>query len=180
MTKEYDEFKGDILREVKLKEVINKRHQDYEEVLRKELIMAKNIIKNPVMLKKANVDMNFDRMKVYKFKDIDHEFQGKNGTNNPITIQPIFVKNNSNTGFTSRRSLSINEKLSPRTNMSGFKDLKPLKGIEPLNRFYNNTPQNMTLSSNFIKKKKHHFLSSHLECANQSIEYKHSNIFTLE
>ena len=42
-------------------------------ILRKELTMAKNIIKNPILLKRADRDLNFNRVEVYPFKDVHKE-----------------------------------------------------------------------------------------------------------
>ena len=35
--------------------------------------MAKNIIKNPILLKRAERDMNFNRYEIYTFKDANQE-----------------------------------------------------------------------------------------------------------
>ena len=181
-TKEaFDHFKNHVMREVKLSEEINKRHEGYQQVLKKELIMAKNIIKNPIMLKKASTDLNYDRLQLYKFRNIDEELQSKPPPKNIRSIQPIFVHNKSKDRMVSRRSLSINEKLSPKTNFSLRRELDLLNNNDKLHRLYNYTPQNMTLSSNFIKKKRSHFLSSPIsEIHNQSIEYNNSKFLSTE
>lgn len=62
-------------RELKLNHMINKRHEGYEKVLQKELTLAKNIIKNPVMLKKAERDANFHRVDIYTIKNTDAELK---------------------------------------------------------------------------------------------------------
>lgn len=50
-----------------LKDMIVKRHEDYTEILKRELVIAKNIIKNPKLLKIWNRDMHYKNLNIYKF-----------------------------------------------------------------------------------------------------------------
>lgn len=50
----HEAMKKDVIKEFKIKELIIDRHKEYSEVLKKELIHAKNILKDPITLKKAN------------------------------------------------------------------------------------------------------------------------------
>ena len=61
------------VRELRLGEIIKLRHEKYQDILKKELTMAKYIIKDPTMLKKAGTHMNFDRVDIYPFKEAQKE-----------------------------------------------------------------------------------------------------------
>ena len=54
--------------ELKLKDVILKRYQNYSQVLKKELVYAKNIIKNPKLMEKWNMKLNFKMIDIYPYK----------------------------------------------------------------------------------------------------------------
>lgn len=54
--------------ELRLKDEIVSRHQHYIDILRKELIFAKSIIKNPKLLETHNRKMNFGEVDIYDIK----------------------------------------------------------------------------------------------------------------
>ncbi|CAI2365266.1 unnamed protein product [Moneuplotes crassus] len=53
--------------EVIIKDMLIKRHKKYTHVLKKELVLAKNIMKNPRMVKKMETTFNFDSMDIYQY-----------------------------------------------------------------------------------------------------------------
>jgi ABC-type Na+ transport system ATPase subunit NatA len=57
-------FKKEIIKELNIKDLIINRHTKFEGVLKKELFMAKNILKDPSLSKKAERLLNFDCMPV--------------------------------------------------------------------------------------------------------------------
>lgn len=67
-------FQKELGSEIIVHEAIKKRQQEYIEVLKKELILAQNIIRTPVLLEHANKKFNFDDVEFYK-----HEPVGKDG-----------------------------------------------------------------------------------------------------
>ena len=67
-------FQKELGSEIIVHEAIKKRQQEYIEVLKKELILAQNIIRTPVLLEHANKKFNFDEVEFYK-----HETAGKDG-----------------------------------------------------------------------------------------------------
>lgn len=60
MEEELTRFKNETKKELELKDVLLERQQKFITVLKKELVFAKNIIKNPNLFQKAFEDMNFD------------------------------------------------------------------------------------------------------------------------
>ena len=91
--------------EIKIKDMIIQRHKEYDQVLQKELTLAKNIIKNPKLFKKAFMEMNFNSVDLYKIRSgaidplresLDHETKNilfqkwilKERWNNKIKIKP--------------------------------------------------------------------------------------------
>lgn len=63
--REFEIFKLDINREVDVKEIIINRQLEYIEVLKRELVLAKNIIKNPRLFDKATMKMNYKILDLY-------------------------------------------------------------------------------------------------------------------
>lgn len=61
---ELEKFKIFSEKELKLKEILLKRNQEYCEILKRELVIAKNIIKNPHLLEYYSKD---DKFEVYKY-----------------------------------------------------------------------------------------------------------------
>ena len=55
--------------ELKIKDMILKRQLSYITVLTKELVVAKNIIKNPRAAKQFGKEMNFKNMDLYQYND---------------------------------------------------------------------------------------------------------------
>lgn len=52
---------------MKIKDLIIERLNRYTTVLKRELVIAKNIIKNPILIKKFKSNMNFSLIDIYKF-----------------------------------------------------------------------------------------------------------------
>ncbi|CAI2366710.1 unnamed protein product [Moneuplotes crassus] len=74
--KEYSQFencKKTLINELRLKDILLTRHQKYGEVLKTELVNAKNIIKDPNTLKKANRSLNFQNRILYPIKTAEDE-----------------------------------------------------------------------------------------------------------
>jgi len=69
----FGNFRKDLLNELKIKDLLIERNKGYGEVLKKELVTAKNILKDPATLKKANRDMNFESFEIYPIKTIEQE-----------------------------------------------------------------------------------------------------------
>ena len=59
-------FQKELGSEIIVHEAIKKRQQEYIDVLKKELILAQNIIRTPVLLEHANKKFNFDDVEFYK------------------------------------------------------------------------------------------------------------------
>jgi ABC-type Na+ transport system ATPase subunit NatA len=53
LQEDYEKYKADTSKEFEIQETLSKRKDDYAELLRKELMMAQNIIKNPGVYNKA-------------------------------------------------------------------------------------------------------------------------------
>lgn len=70
--------------ELQIKDEIIQRHANYEDVLKKELIFAKNILKNPKIMDKIYQNLNYDRIEVYDFKS-DKSRQIKSETKEPVS-----------------------------------------------------------------------------------------------
>lgn len=77
MTKEYNEtlkkfnddrqsYQKEFNNELKVNEKIRERHEGYIEILKKELILARNIIKTPVLLDQTYKKLNFDDVEFYR------------------------------------------------------------------------------------------------------------------
>ena len=82
----FERINSEIMKELRIKDLLINRHIEYEGVLKKELVMAKNILKNPTLAKKAETEMNFDRTSlnfhktsIYPFRDIDKYIHEENG-----------------------------------------------------------------------------------------------------
>ena len=54
------EYQSDTNKEFSLKDMINERQNEYIGVLKKELVLAKNIIKHPTKFEKAHLSLNYD------------------------------------------------------------------------------------------------------------------------
>ena len=59
-------FQSELGQEINVHEAIKKRQQEYIDILKKELILAQNIIRTPVLLEHANKKFNFDEVEFYK------------------------------------------------------------------------------------------------------------------
>lgn len=116
----FDHLKKEMMKELKLKELIVDRHNQFEEVLKKELTMAKNIIKNPALLKRGERQLNFDNLDLYTFRNSDQEVQ-HNTIKEPISLRlqhpPLDFSKKS---ITPNLSKHENLKISPRTEYSMF------------------------------------------------------------
>lgn len=56
----FENFKKEIMHELKVKDLIVSRHKNFEDILKKELTIAKTIMKDPSMMKKAQLKLNYD------------------------------------------------------------------------------------------------------------------------
>jgi hypothetical protein len=77
----FDLYKHELLREIKLKDLLLERHEGYEEVLKQELLMAKKILKSPTLHRKAQTGLNFDQTNVNSVRDGDREMQMRRQAN---------------------------------------------------------------------------------------------------
>lgn len=55
---DYDRFKRDAEKEVYINNILTKRAEEFNTVLRKELVVASNIIKTPILMNKVQNDLN--------------------------------------------------------------------------------------------------------------------------
>eukprot|EP00347_Sterkiella_histriomuscorum_P003406 403364419 len=61
-------FKFEMNKELGINELLNKRQSDYIDVLKKELVFAKNIIKRPRDMIKITQNLNYERIELYKYQ----------------------------------------------------------------------------------------------------------------
>ncbi|CDW71143.1 UNKNOWN [Stylonychia lemnae] len=90
-------YKNDTKKELDLKEVLVERQKHYIDLLRKELVFAKNIIKNPNLFQKAFEDMNFDQVEFYQndLRPIDRMYKSKLQPHSSNRHQDMLDRNNS-------------------------------------------------------------------------------------
>eukprot|EP00347_Sterkiella_histriomuscorum_P019529 403341284 len=125
MEQELFQFKNDSGKELELKDVLLERQQNYIMVLKKELVFAKNIIKNPNLFQKAFEDMNFDQVEYHQrdLRPIDRAYRSKIQQNLNETAQNFTTKSSNQNlkidfksgRFTSKPSRSY--QVSPRDRM---------------------------------------------------------------
>jgi hypothetical protein len=77
----FDLYKHELLREIKLKDLLLERHEGYEEILKQELLMAKKILKSPTLHRKAQTGLNFDQTNMNSIRDGDRDMQVKRQAN---------------------------------------------------------------------------------------------------
>jgi hypothetical protein len=64
-------FQKELGSEIAVHEALKKRQLEYIELLKKELILAQNIIRTPVLLEHANKKFNFDDVEFYKHEPVN-------------------------------------------------------------------------------------------------------------
>ncbi|CAI2363399.1 unnamed protein product [Moneuplotes crassus] len=77
LRRKYETLKNEFGRELKIKDLLIQRHIEYQNILKKELIMAKNILKDPILTKKAERELNYSETAIYPLKDLNRMIQNK-------------------------------------------------------------------------------------------------------
>lgn len=83
LTEEKTSFKKDVDQEMKVHETIRERQEDYIAVLKKELILARNIIRTPALLEQTFKKLNFDDVEFYR-----HELVKKEPNPETVKLDP--------------------------------------------------------------------------------------------
>jgi hypothetical protein len=88
-------FKKDVNQEIHLHDAIRKRQEGYIHILKKELLLARNIIQTPVLLGSTYKKLNFDDVEFYR-----HELLPKEGVENPLDSTMLDYDGSSTTPLT--------------------------------------------------------------------------------
>lgn len=58
---------------MKINETLLKRYIRYVEVLKKEIVLVKNVVKNPDIMKNILRTLNYSELELYKYRSGQHE-----------------------------------------------------------------------------------------------------------
>ncbi|CDW76163.1 UNKNOWN [Stylonychia lemnae] len=81
---EKKQYKFEMSKELGINEVLNQRQNEYIEILKKELVIAKNIIKRPRELLKFSRDQGFHRIEIYKYEKVPKSHSINVSPRNPM------------------------------------------------------------------------------------------------
>ncbi len=70
---DYARFRKEVDKEVALKDIIIERGEQFNHVLKKELVVAQNIIRTPMIFNKASKDLNTDKYMTYNHQTMGDE-----------------------------------------------------------------------------------------------------------
>ena len=131
------------MREFEVKEMIVNRHAEFEQILRKELTIAKNIIKNPTLLRKGENMLNYEKLEIYEFKNYDKMINKGIGSESRLSQKNNVFRQSFNLSqedlqkskFKIRRSSEV--KISPRSDFSSLKLDRKKEIRKMINRYQN-------------------------------------------
>ena len=140
------------MKEFEVKEMIVSRHAEFENLLKKELTIAKNIIKNPTLLRKGEKMLNNEKLDLYEFKNYDKTIHKAQMSASRLSQNINVYKQSFNLSqedlqkpkFQLRRSSEL--KISPRSDFSIFKSTKKKEIRKMISRY-----QNVIISINFYR-----------------------------
>ncbi len=73
LVEERERYQKEVNQEFSVNEAIKERQNDYIEVLKKELLLARNIIKTPVLLEQTYKKVNLDDVEFYRHELVHKE-----------------------------------------------------------------------------------------------------------
>lgn len=68
MNSHFDAYKQNISKEMEIKEALLKRYIKYVDVLKKQIVLTKNVVKNPDLMKNALRTLNYTDLELYRLK----------------------------------------------------------------------------------------------------------------
>ena len=67
LQEDYEKFKVEVAKEFDIKDSVQKRFEDHVSLLRRELILAQNVIKNPGIFNKISENMGAETTEEYRY-----------------------------------------------------------------------------------------------------------------
>ena len=68
---EHERYRAETLKEIAVHEALGRRQLAYQQLLQKELIIATNIFKNPILSAKLKQEVGMDRLEIYSYPKPD-------------------------------------------------------------------------------------------------------------